>query len=32
MDPELKKELKGRILDQSFESHLDKIIMSSYVR
>ena len=32
MDPDLKKELKSRILDNSFESSLDKIIMSSYVR
>lgn len=32
MDPDLKKELKTRILDHSFECHLDKIIMSSYVR
>ena len=32
MDPDLKKELKSRILDNSFEAQLDKIIMSSYVR
>ncbi len=32
MDPTLRKELKTRVLDMSYQMNLDKIIMSSYVR
>ena len=32
MDPSLRKELKTRVLDISYQLNLDKIIMSSYVR